>query len=228
MQLRQKVMTASINSLAQTLWGIRLRKLPLVTVSSILSRKHLIRLDGSYSYVEGSLPWCDLTALITILVDRRPRSVLEIGTFNGHTTRMMALNLPGSTIHTIDLPPGRGEGGLLKDDAHLIESRLVGIEYRSDPEITNVKQHLGDTANYPFPQAECVFIDGAHTYEYVRNDTKKALSIPGVKTLIWHDCDRAHPGVIRWLLEMANSSVGVPKRIDGTNLAVFDLKNGRG
>ena len=85
-------------------------------------------------------------------------------------------------------------------------------------------QHFGDTATYDFPVAEFYFIDGAHTYEYARNDTEKALRSTGAKTLMWHDSDAGHHGVTRWLAEMIRSGYPV-RQIQDTNLAILDLQN---
>ena len=54
-----------------------------------------------------------------------PEVVLEIGTYNGATTRLIALNLPRAKIHTLDLPPDISseelhQSKLPKDDFHLI------------------------------------------------------------------------------------------------------------
>jgi hypothetical protein len=212
------------NVLPKNQVDILLDQIPRVSLSKIVNRP-IIRVDGAYSYVDGSLPWCDLVALLSILVDRSPHRVMEIGTFNGHTTRMMALNLPDAEIHTIDLPEGfsNNGAGMAKDDWHLISARRVGSEYLADASIKSVKQHFGDTAVYDFPVADFFFIDGSHNYDYVRNDTEKALMSPAIKILIWHDCDRNHPDVIRWLLEMIQSGNHV-RHIEGTNLAILDLQ----
>jgi hypothetical protein len=202
-----------------------LDQIPRITLSEIVGRP-MVRIEGAYSYVDGSLPLCDLLALLSVLVDRSPRAVLEIGTFNGYTTRLMALNLPEAEIHTIDLPENFNEtgSGMPKDDWHLISARRVGAEYRADPSIKSVTQHFGDTAEYVFPTAEIFFIDGSHTYAYVRNDTEKALMSSTTKVLLWHDCDRTHPDVTRWLVEMIQTGYPV-RRIEGTNLAILELGN---
>ena len=202
-----------------------LDRMPRIALSEIVDRP-MVRIEGTYSYVDGSLPLCDLLALLSILVDRSPRTVLEIGTFNGYTTRLMALNLPDAEIHTIDLPETftHSDAGMPKDDWHLISSRRVGSVYRADPSIKSIKQHFGDTAEYVFPAAEIFFIDGSHTYAYVRNDTEKAMTSSATKTLIWHDCDRYHPDVTRWLLEMIQTGYPV-RHIEGTNLAILELRN---
>jgi hypothetical protein len=200
-----------------------LGQIPLIALSEIVG-KPMVRIDGAHSFVDGSLPLCDILALLSVLVDRSPKTVVEIGTFNGQTTRLMALNLPDAEIHTIDLPENFSDNGagMPKDDWHLISARRVGSVYRADPSVTSVKQHFGDTAEYVFPAAEIFFIDGSHTYAYVRNDTEKALKSPATKVLIWHDCNRTHPDVTRWLVEMIQTGYPV-RHIEGTNLAILEL-----
>jgi hypothetical protein len=202
-----------------------LYSIPATTLPQIVD-KPMICVNGSYTYSDGTLPWCDLIALLSILVDTSPSTVFEIGTFNGSTTLFMALNLPNAAIHTIDLPQNFDDRntGLRKDDWHLIATRRIGSEYLADPSIKSITQHFGDTAEYTFPAAEFFFIDGSHTYPYIRNDTEKALSSGKAKMLVWHDCDRNHAEVLRWLAEMVESGHPV-RRIEGTHLAMLDLRN---
>jgi hypothetical protein len=139
--------------------------------------------------------------------------------------------MPSATIHTVDLPesydPGADPDSTTKDDFHLISSRRVGSIYRADPSVTNVVQHFGDTAAWDFGAAEGAtfyIIDGSHTYEFARNDTEKALAAASGRaaTLLWHDCDRWHAGVARWIAEMAGTG-HVVRRIAETNLAILDV-----
>lgn len=200
-----------------------LRYIPRAEIQDLVKPHAMIRVDASYSYSDGSLPWCDLHVLLSIAVDRHPKSVVEVGTFDGQTTRHLAVNLPESTIHTIDLPEAASEELpeiIPKDDFHLIHSRRVGWVFKSDVSITNVTQHFGDTATLAFPPAELYFIDGSHTYEYVRNDTEKALDCSVAKTILWHDCDYWHPGVLKYLRELTESGRPV-RRIKGTHMAVL-------
>ena len=207
-----------------------LKLIPEVTLTELVGGRPTIMIDSTYSYVEGSLPWCDIVPLIAVLVDRAPKAVLEIGTFNGHTTRLLALNLPSSTIHTVDLPTifntESDASPLKKDDFHLISRRNVGHEYLSDPSISNVVQHFGDTASWHFSNANNAtffFIDGSHTYEYARNDTEKVLAARCGQntTLVWHDCDEFHPGVVRWLRDMIGAGYPV-MRIAGSHLGIME------
>ena len=158
------------------------------------------------------------------------RSVFPIFTVSVVSLQRSSLNLASATIHTVDLPTSfrtvSDVSHLSKDDFHLIKERDVGHEYKSDSSITNIVQHFGDTATWDFSEAEGAsffFIDGSHTYDYVRNDTEKALAgCHGQDTtLIWHDCDDSHPGVVRWLREMLHMGYPV-KHIKGTQLGIMD------
>lgn len=203
-----------------------------VELSELIRDFPTIILDSSYRYVDGALPLHEQTALLAILRDRNPSVVLEIGTFFGTTTKAMSLNLPDSIIHTVDLPLGidyesQNDPQMPKDDLHLITNRRVGAAFESHSACRNVVQHFADTAKWDFTEAKAAsffFIDGSHTYEYVRNDTLKCLhSSLGLSTLVWHDCDHNHTGVVRWLAEMAANGFPIV-RIRGTSLAVLDYQ----
>ncbi len=208
-----------------------LRRIPQTELQKVVARLSPIVVDERYACIDGSLPWVDLLTLITIARDRRPSVMLEIGTFFGHTARLLALNLPDCVIHTIDLPltfdQKTDDGELPKDDFHLIKGREVGKAFRGAGSLSNIVQHSGDTATWDFgnaPGATVFFVDGSHTYEYARNDTEKCLAAgkgrPG--TIMWHDCDGGHRGVIRYLAELATKGYPV-RRIAGTTLAVMDF-----
>ena len=56
-----------------------------------------------------------------------------------------------------------------------------------------------DTTPY-LNSMDLVFVDGAHSYEYVKNDTEKGLEMlrPG-GIIAWHDCTPSHPDVVKYL-----------------------------
>jgi hypothetical protein len=168
-------------------------------------------------------------ALAAILMAEAPREVLEIGTYMGHTTRLMAENLESGVIHTVDLPetftPETDPNtGLPKDDYHLIAHRRVGREYKGQPCESRIRQHFGDSATWDFRQAGTptfFFIDGSHTYEYCTSDTEKSLAIaPPSSVFLWHDVDVAHEGVIRSLVGFRKQGKDI-RRIRGTALAYW-------
>ena len=151
---------------------------------------------------------------MSLLLDREPEVVLEIGTYNGATTRLMTLNLSRAKIHTLDLPPEVSseelhQSKLPKDDFHLIAKRSVGEAFVSDPSITNITQHYGDSATWDFSPVQgfdFVFIDGSHTYAYIRSDTIRCAEAAAVwATFVWHDFDYYHYDVVRYLTALSQN-----------------------
>ena len=207
---------------------------PHIDLGAIVRNFVSLNLDEEYQFingVKGAMPWIDLVALLTVVHDRQPKCMFEIGTYFGYTTRVLALNFPATTIHTIDLPESfdlsTDTTGIPKDDFHLINDRRVGEAFRSDAAIGNVVQHFGDTANWDFEKvkdATLFFIDGSHTYEYIRNDTEKCLALCKDRraTFLWHDCDVGHPGVLRYLAELVEAQFPI-RRIVDTHLAILDI-----
>lgn len=180
-------------------------------------------------YEDGILPSEQAVALLAILVAEAPDTVLEIGTYMGHSTRLMAENLPTANIHTVDLPIDFSaetdpERRFPKDDFHLIAHRTVGREFKNQPCAGRITQHFADTASWNFRDAgqpTFFFIDGAHTYEYCKGDSEKCFEVCGGRgVFLWHDCDDAHPGVVRFLDEWRSQGRDV-RRISGTPIAYW-------
>jgi hypothetical protein len=211
----------------------QLGDIPVVDISDVVTNLPIVRMDGRQRYVDGALPQSDLMALLALLHDSKPELILEIGTFNGATTAALALNAPQAMVHTVDLPlnfdPNQEQSGALpKDDFHLIKQRRVGEAYASIPELKNIVQHFVDTAEWdflPVKGTSFFFIDGAHTYEYARNDTEKCLSIAAAHSrFILHDCDERHADVVRYVHELLRQGQRIA-RIKNTALSFFDLKS---
>jgi hypothetical protein len=208
--------------------------IPEIGLGEILAgRRPAVRIEFT-SHEDGMLPIYEAFALMSIMVAEQPRAVLEIGTYMGSTSRLLAENLERAVIHTIDLPTGYSRenddnGDLPKDDFHLIARRKVGREYQGKPCASRIRQHFGDTAVWDFREAghpTCFFIDGAHTYEYCRNDSEKCFALCGGRgVFIWHDCDCLHPGVVRFLTEWRQQGRDI-KRISGTAIAYWKSGNG--
>src|SRR5207245_2080156 len=126
------------------------------------------------------LPSDNAMALLALAIAASPKVVLEIGTFMGHTTKLLAMNLPDSIIHSVDLPldfiPEQDKvAGPKKDDFHLIARREVGREYRGSSYEARIRQHFVDTAAWNFKEAAGAtffFIDGSHTYDYCKIDSE--------------------------------------------------------
>jgi hypothetical protein len=126
-----------------------------------------------------------------------------------------ALNTPAeSRIYTLDLPADRQ--GVLSttsiDDAHVAVHSLVRKYAWEDlAESSKITCLFGDSATFNYSswhrQVDFFFIDGAHSYEYVRSDTLNAFECcqPG-SVIAWHDYGRLGVnGVTRWLTELART-----------------------
>jgi hypothetical protein len=204
-----------------------LRSIPVRSIGQLLeSGPAEIRLTVQ-AYEDGMLPPEEAMALLSLLVKAQPRVVLEIGTFKGHTTKAMALNLPQALIHTVDLPPDftpEPTESMPKSDFHLIAQRKVGREFLGTELAARIKQHYGDTATWDFRQAEGAtffFIDGSHTYEYCRSDSEACFRLcQGKGVFVWHDCDDHHPGVLRFIAEWRALGRDIV-RIEGTPLCYW-------
>lgn len=207
-----------------------LESIPEIGLEDLVSSPSPVVLSPHLQLGEGAMPARDLLPFLALLCSLRPLQAFEIGTFNGTATSMMALNSPDTVIHTLDLPPDDRTGGTLleQDDFHLIKKRKLGAAFPLAPQGRIIQYH-GDSACWDYSlvrEATFVFIDGAHTYDYIRNDTEKTLAhCRKPLTVVWHDCDLYHGGVVRWLSEMVAKGMPV-RRIRGTALAVMQPSDG--
>ena len=207
---------------------VQLRKIPERRLEDVVALPGEIVIDPRYAVVSGSTPVQDIIAMVALAIAEQPKAALEFGTFYGSGTAILARNLPGAVVHTIDLPPESETAqslieGKPVDDLHLIKGRQLGKAFRGTALEQRIVQHLGDTATYDYSvirdEVSFFLIDGSHTYEYAKSDTLKAFGLAkGAATFAWHDCDETHPGVTRWLGELVDAGLPVC-RIEGTVVA---------
>jgi predicted O-methyltransferase YrrM len=144
----------------------------------------------------------------------KPKVIFEIGTMSGSTALHFAINAPGAVVYTLDLPPDGvpALGTTLMDNEHIrMHGSVRRVNLTSHPAGKRVNCLYGDSAKFdysPFREkVDLFFIDGAHSYEYVKNDTLRALECchPG-SVIAWHDYGRhGVNGVSRWLHELSES-----------------------
>ncbi len=166
------------------------------------------------SYLSDFVGLCLLCRLL------RPRVVFEIGTFNGYSAFHFALNTPAdSEIYTLDLPPGRLELKLSATVTDLEHARhgVAATTYAfTGTEVERkIRTLKGDSATFDFSPwhrgVDLFFIDGAHSYDYVRSDSERALQCvrPG-GAIAWHDFGRTGVnGVRRYLRQLAGTGVKI-------------------
>lgn len=170
----------------------------------------------------ASISLLEFTALILLLKRADSKRIFEFGTFKGISITQLALNLPAnSEIYTLDLPDEQLKTTFSTDpeDAAIAvetgKGSLVPAALR--PRIQFLHQDSATFDEAPFAgKMDFVFVDGAHNYEYVKNDSEKGwrmLRRGGI--IAWHDCRPADPGVVRYLLESSHK----PTRIFSTSLA---------
>jgi predicted O-methyltransferase YrrM len=180
----------------------------------------------------------DIVSLCMICRIVGPRRVFEIGTLRGYTALHFALNSPDdAVVHTLDLP----RGGIAQpsltttfmDDLH-VEASLSAdrLCFEGTAQEARIERLFGDSATFDFSpyhgNIDVFFIDGAHSYEYVRSDTERALNCvrPG-GVIAWHDFGRAGVnGVSRWLLEMQQHGHPIYS-VPGGSLAYMKVGDGR-
>jgi predicted O-methyltransferase YrrM len=173
------------------------------------------------SYTADLVSMCMLCRLL------KPKTILEIGTFRGSGALHWAGNAPQAEVYTLDLPMDTSpslavtEVDLAYVDVH---ARAKQMMFEGRPEAKRIHCLHGDSATFDFApfegKVDLLFIDGAHSYEYVRNDTLRAGSCcrPG-SVIAWHDYGRVgFNGVSKWLHEFSREGKTI-YRIPGGSLA---------
>lgn len=158
----------------------------------------------------------EISILATLAYQLKPKTVFEIGTYNGFTTLHFAYNAPeDAKIYTLDLPADFE----VKDKIHYSYDDLMVVElskknianriYKKDPMEGKVVELFGDSEKFDFSpyygKIDLVFIDGNHSHDYVKSDTEhafKMLSENGV--ILWHDFDYIiHRDIFKFLNNLA-------------------------
>lgn len=185
--------------------------------------KHEVTLPAAGLMRSGNQQMIGLAYLVTIAKTVEARTVFEIGTYNGVTALTFAMNLPDTTVHTLDLPAdaepalrlGRG------DRSNIIP--FATRAYESRPEEDRVVQHFCDSATFdyaPFSgSCDLVYVDGAHSLEYVQNDTSAAFEMVSDRgAIVWDDYWRRLPDVVVFLDSLDR---GPLFRLPGSRLVVW-------
>jgi len=203
--------------LLKTFWGKR--KLPQKNAFEVLGvrdRTAGLRLDMPNKWLGIDTSYLkDLVTLCWICRRLEAGTIFEIGTLDGFTAYHFALNTsPSAVIYSLDLPRDRGPAPGLNltylDELHIEYYRSIRETVDvGTPEQDRIVRLYGDSAKFDFSpyhgRVDLFFIDGAHSYDYVRSDTLNALKCvrPG-GVIAWHDYGRAGVnGVSRWLHELA-------------------------
>jgi len=200
-------------------------QIPQVDVNSLLPesgepwRIHLAFFPWTYA----SISILEFSCLVLLMKRAKAARVFEFGTYMGVSVTQFVLNVgPDSAVYTLDLPEN-STGTLLKiddpDEAALTVQNRKGSLVPPDlkPRVTFLQQDSAAFDESPHAgKIDFVFVDGAHSYDYVKSDSEKGwrmLRSGGI--IAWHDVRHQDPDVVRFLVESSYR----PTRIRGTSLA---------
>ncbi|GGA41581.1 class I SAM-dependent methyltransferase [Okeania sp. KiyG1] len=212
-----------------------------------IERQHLFKLfpglDSQFPCLEvgavidnGGVSYADMAMLAALTLWLQPQRVLEIGTYQGWTSHNLALQLRGDAeLVTIDLPdaqtPHLNSSGW---NAQFFPEDKTPLLFEGRSTANRIKQIKEDTANLNAEdfsdKFDLIFIDGSHSYPYVENDTKLALSVANEQAIIlWHDygIPARWSGVTEYLLQSSREGNLYPlywlnHKIDpGINLVLY-------
>lgn len=205
--------------------------LPVVRAEELAPGRVLVDVREAAA-ANGNVDERELLAICRIARANAPSRIFEFGTFDGRTTLNLAANAAaGARVHTLDLPAeaaGATAAALEPDDLQYVRKAESGTRYRGSDLESAIEQLYGDSATFdyaPYVGAmDFVFVDASHAYDYVINDSLRAIELLGALggTILWHDYAR-WPGVTRALHELRRLDprfAGL-RRIDGTTLAVL-------
>lgn len=149
-----------------------------------------------------------------------PKTIFEIGTYNGFTTYHFAINsLPECKIYTLDLPASfdtKNLKGYSYDDLMVVNLSMEHINdrlFHHYEEKNKIVELFGDSSSFDFSpyygKVDLVFIDGNHSYDFVKSDTENAMKMLSPKgVIVWHDYDYIiHKDVFRYLNEFSKTHV---------------------
>lgn len=205
--------------------------IPEVTIDSITDHSEPKIAEAELK--NGNVSFTELQYISKIVKYYKPKTIFEIGTFDGRTTLNMALNAPQAEIYTLDLPKqeiAKTKFRVKTGDLEFINKNQSGIRFFGTDVGNRITQIYADSAQYDYSKFEnnidLVFIDGSHTYEYVISDTLAAMKLLRNKkgVIIWHDYGWYE--VIKALNEfyLKGGVFANLKNVQGTSLAFLKIE----
>ena len=192
---------------------------------------------------DGNVDVVELAVINALCRTSRPSMIMEIGTFDGRTTLNLALNSEAQ-IFTLDIPQDTETAHeVAPGDVPYLNKPVsaIGARFASPPNSNlsctkRITQLYGDSASFDFSEfrkkIDFFFVDGSHSYEYLKNDTRVALELlnPAGGVIVWHDYGEWQ-GVTKGLEEIMAANPALQLyNVRDTSLvvAIFDSKEALG
>ena len=145
------------------------------------------------AHAGGGMSFAEMVIMARVTKSRRPRTVFEMGSYNGLTTAIFLLNAPADArIFSLDLPPeSASKDDHLASDKALVAARALGAVPRAIG-LDHYTQLLCDSMAFdPTPYLATVelgLVDAAHDVAHASNDTiKMARMLSDNGIVFWHD-----------------------------------------
>jgi predicted O-methyltransferase YrrM len=161
------------------------------------------------------------------------KTFFEIGTSSGRTSWIVARNNPELRAFTLDLPPKSTPSDatleLADDDRRFLRDDSCGYAFHGTAEEKRITQLAGDSATFDYSpwegQVDLIYIDAAHTYDYVKSDTLSALRmLSPTGTIIWDDYTTG-AGVYEFITKFAPTMDRPVFHIFGTRVVLYSRKD---
>ncbi len=168
----------------------------------------------------GNINFLESIVIAYIIQSLQPKTLFEIGTFDGFSTYHLAKNAPpDAMIYTLNLPVEHSLEDYSKvyslleyhgdNQAHeSLKTCGIGTLYRKSDVAHKVTQLFGDSLHFDFSpyfgRIHFCFIDGGHSYQHLQKDTATALQLlADWGVIIWHDYNIQHRDIYRFLNELS-------------------------
>ncbi len=207
--------------------------IPPITAKELFPEAPAVRVLEQ-DVVSGNVSAYEILVINQLMAMHKPDACFEIGTFDGRTTLNMAVNAgPQCRVHTLDLPAedaDRTAHRIAHGDDKFIRKAASGTRFAGTPWATQIVQWYGDSATFDYSSFEgrmdFVFVDGAHSYDYVKHDTETALKLlkPEGGLILWHDYGSKYwKDLTRAMNELypEHPALGTMRHIRGTALVVW-------
>lgn len=170
--------------------------IPEINTSDLVRYDTLIEVR-EFHWIDGNVSAEELILIAKLVRQYKPNRLFEIGTFDGRTTLNLACNCsPDARVYTLDLPDEKRpfkKPATLDGDMSFVSKVATGSRFHGTDCENKITQLYGNSATFDFSPYEnkmdFVFIDAAHTYEYILIDSEKALRLlrdrQGI--ILWHD-----------------------------------------